>query len=423
MKKNSVLLTLTPLTAISLIASLSFTSTYKQASAFSPKDPFYTGDQTISVSGMNVYQNIALGYVGSLENVWNTYKGKGVTVAVIDTGIDINHPDFKGRISQNSAYVSRQGSSSTETKVDIGLQYLAHDYSNNQYVSHGTNTAGVISAGINNGGVVGIAPESTVLAIKVDMYNISVCKAIEYAVDNGADVINISLGSYCEPYINGNTGEAHNIKDKDYFPGADQDFQTPIDYAYEHNVIVVASAGNEKTNVKCYPAANNHVIGVGAFKEYSNTDIASFSNYNDSETKEGQNVSVDLCAPGYVVTTDFKGPKDAGRSTFCQTQGTSFSSPIVAGAACLWKQEHPNGTPDQFKNDLIKSCVDVGKPGWDHTYGYGALNIQNLVSGGKPKNRGCIGNFETTSILLSTISLTGITLIGIKKFKKKEDSN
>ncbi|MCQ2802270.1 MAG: S8 family serine peptidase [Bacilli bacterium] len=421
MKRKAALITLIPLLAIGLTASFTFVTHYEEAKAYSPSDPFYTGESKIKVGESYIYQNIALGYVGALEVVWNTHLGAGTTVAIIDSGIDINHPDLQGKILANSAYITRNPSNPMKAVVHAGLEYLTHDFDKDKYVSHGTNTAGVIAAKMNNEGIVGIAPEANILAIKVDMYNVSVHEAIKYATDNGADVINISLGTYAEPYVNGYTGEVHNVKNKDYFENADKEFQPSINYAYEHNVIIVASAGNEKTSVKCYPAANKHVIGVGAFKPYSNKEAAVFSNYNDSSSLPTDDVSVDVCAPGYVVTTDFQGPRDAGVSTYCQTQGTSFSAPIVSAAALLWKEKYPLGTPNQFKSDLIKSCIDVGKSGWDPIYGFGALNIQYLLNGSRPVNRGCFGSLQTTSILLSTISLVGIGLIIIKKRNKKEE--
>lgn len=422
MKKTKIIASLIPLLAIGLTASFSYSTTYVQAKALAPTDPYYTGLKKIRSGNVDVYQNIALGYVGAIEVVWDNYRGKDVTVAVIDTGLDINHPDFAGKISEKSAYIYRNASTGTTAITKVGPEYLAHsyDYEKQAYSSHGTNTAGVICANMNNDGIIGIAPEATLLAIKVDLFNVSVYTAIKYAVDNGADVISISLGSYAEPYVNGYTQEKHNIKNKDYFPGVDKEFEEPIQYAYENNVIIVASAGNEKTSTKCYPAACKHVIGVGAFKEYSNTTASFFSNYNTITSKAGDDVSVDLCAPGYVVTTDFQGPQNEGVSTYCQTQGTSFSAPIVAGAACLWKEKYPDGTPDQFKASIINSCMDIGSNGWDNVYGYGALNINYLIYG-KPANRGCFGSLQTTSILLSTISLIGIGLIIIKKNNKKEE--
>ena len=172
--------------------------------------------------------------------------------------------------------------------------------------------------------------------------------------------------------------------------------------AYNAGIIVVAAAGNESTYHKSYPACNSNVIGVGAIGDYDNkgnaSKLAEFTNYVDpSQTGE---VNVDILAPGYVYTATQSGTKNSITHIYEDTQGTSFSSPIVVGAACLWKQKYPNGTPSQFLNQLQSTADDIGTyknktiplNSWDSSLSdvgpsnitNGRLNVANLMEIDEP---------------------------------------
>ena len=325
-----------------------------------------------------------------IEDVWNAYRGDGTTIAIIDTGIDYNHPDFKfadgtSKILDTSRYYYINNNQVTYNQYGVAgttnYNFLDHgwDSSTNSLNSHGTNVASSAASAINgNGGTVGIAPNAKILALKTDMNLTSIYYAIQYAVDQGVDVINMSLGAYAESFVDGN-----GVSQTGYASTASY-LTTVINNAYNKGIIVVAAAGNEKTTVNSYPACNTHVIGVGALASGSYSK-ASFSNYNPStSTQSTVNVNVDLSAPGYVYQADetatYKNSTISNRTnTFKNTQGTSFASPIVAGAACLWKQKNPSGTPSQFESALYAACDDIGSTGWDTTFGHGALNIKKLL--------------------------------------------
>lgn len=334
---------------------------------------FENGNQDCSMS--------ILGNGTNMEDVWNAYRGDGTTIAIIDTGIDYSHPDFKfadgtSKILDTSRYYFVNGTQITYNQYGVlgtsSYNFLDHASSKNsngvyelQY--HGSNVASTAASAINgNGGCVGIAPNAKILVLKTDMNLSSINEAIKYATTQNVDVINMSLGAY----------EENN--------GVSTYLSTAINSAYNKGIIVVAAAGNENTSTHSYPACNTHVIGVGALanKAYSK---ASFSNFNASnETSSTTNVNVDLSAPGYVYaaseTATVNNTTVTNRQhSFTNTQGTSFASPIVAGAACLWKQAHPTGTPDQFESALYDACDDIGTSGWDTTYGHGALNIKKLL--------------------------------------------
>lgn len=353
----------------------------KPAIFTSPNDPYYTGASTATgKSGLTAYQNISFGSLGDMEYVWERYQGEGVTVAVIDSGIDVNHPDFQNKIDSRSAYFYYDST----VKTNVGLEYIGHDYSFGEgYNSHGTNVAGVVGAAINDVGTVGVAPKAKLLVLKTDFLTISIDSAIRYAITCGAKVINLSLGVYAEPYYDHFNHQMHDhigSDYKDYFVGSDKELAPAINYAHSNGAIVVAAGGNECTETNSYPACNDHVIGVGALHYYSSTTAAQFSNFNKEDaTKDGNN-NVDIMAPGFVCTTDYKGDSSTGNSTYTITQGTSFACPIVAGAAALWMEKHPTGTPEEFEEALYKTAKDIYTTGWDTTSGYGSLNIFDLMT-------------------------------------------
>lgn len=304
------------------------------------------------------------GLIGDIESVWSSYTGKGTTIAVIDDGFDCNHPEFI-RADGTSAILSTSRyyySSNTYPYSTYYKEYatdpscIEESWNGSSWNTHGTNTSTTAAAPMNNGGGVGIAPEADILALKIDMTFGAIDYAIDYAISQKVDVINMSLGAYAESFTSGmgeaKTGSAYVAS---YLEEVCQS-------AYEEGVIVIASAGNDATYHKTYPACNSHVISVGAIGDYDNKgnvdQLAEFTNYVDS-SQTGE-INVDILSPGYVYTAKKGGTSTAVEHTYGDTQGTSFSGPIVAGAACLWKQKYPDGTPDQFLAQLQSSADGIG---------------------------------------------------------------
>jgi hypothetical protein len=268
------------------------------------------------------------------DDAWEITTGSSlITVAIIDTGIDIDHPEFTGRISELSY------NSVTQT---VGLEAIDDDQ------GHGTMVAGVIGANANNGtGIAGVTNQVQLMVIKAneigeDTFKDSdIIRAIYYAVDHGADIINLSLGS---SYANSLTKKA-------------------VEYAYENNVLVVASSGNDGENIKKYPASFDSVISVGSVDQY--LSLSSFSNYNDK---------VDVVAPGSaIITTNFT-------NTYSTVSGTSFSSPYVAGIAALYKSLHPEATVAHLTEVITSTAKDLGTTGYDIYYGHGLIDALAIVS-------------------------------------------
>lgn len=282
----------------------------------------------------------------NLKNTWGYTKGKNVTVAVIDTGIDTDHPEFEGRISEYSYNAS-------EDKIvkDHVLENGSYDWSLiEDEQGHGTSVAGVIASSMESGEIVGIAPEVTLLVIKVncneagEFTNTSdLVFGLYYAIERDAEVVNMSFGTKCE--------EAANP-----FKGATQ-------LAYDSDIICVAAAGNEASAELIFPAADKNVIGVGALED-GGWELASYSSYGEN---------VDMVAPGTTFTTMNGG-------YYGTTEGTSLAAPTVsASIALLRSYEYDRLESKDITEILYASCFDLGDLGKDSYFGYGALDVSALI--------------------------------------------
>ncbi|WP_400245552.1 leucine-rich repeat protein [Methanomethylophilus alvi] len=273
----------------------------------------------------------------NMKTVWNTTKGAGITVAVIDTGIDTDHPEFAGRISEYSYNASQDK--------------IVKDYDNDWSLiedeqGHGTSVAGVIAAAWDDNGIAGIAPEVNLLVIKADcdgaghfLRTSDLVFGLYYAIEQNAKVINMSFGSTF-----------------DYFSKATK-------LAVDSDLICVAAAGNESRPTLTYPAADPNVIGVGALASDS-WELADYSNY-------GENVNV--VAPGTTYTAEVGGG-------YKVRNGTSLASPIVAGAIALYlAQSSPYLTFEEVNDILYASSYDLGDLGNDYYFGYGAIDLSALI--------------------------------------------
>jgi major intracellular serine protease len=253
--------------------------------------------------------------------LWNTTKGKGIKVAVLDTGCDINHPDLKDRIIG-------------------GWNFTDDDRSNpdiyTDYNGHGTHVAGTIAATENNAGVIGVAPEAGLLIVKVLNKAGSgkyewIINGIRYAIEQNADIISMSLGGPAD------------------VPELHQAIQTAV----EKDILVVCAAGNEgdgddSTNEFAYPGCYNEVISVGAINlERGSSDFTNSHN------------QVDVVAPGEAILSTYLNGK------YAKLSGTSMSAPHVSGALALIKTyanqhfERPLSEPELYAQ-LIRRTVPLG---------------------------------------------------------------
>ncbi len=273
-------------------------------------------------------QNLAAMQTG--VEAWDISTGTGSVVAVIDTGVSSAHPELLGRIWTNDDNAGN-GDNDNNGYVDDTHGWNFVDGSPDVLTDqngHGTHTAGIIAANNDGQGMVGVAPGAKVMVLKAlnesgyGKYS-DVVAAIHYAVDNGADVIQLGFAG---EYNSDALLEATN-------------------YAYANNVTVIAATGNTGTDAALFPAANPHVIGVGAV-DSSFTNLASFSTFG---------IAVDLVAPGSGILSAVPGGGYAGWS------GTSVSSAQVSGlVALLANQGTSFDTPDKVAAALYGTAKELG---------------------------------------------------------------
>lgn len=267
------------------------------------------------------------------QSFWTSVEKqqKKTVVAVIDSGIDLTHEDLRGKIEPG------------------GYNFYSDNTNIADVNGHGTNVAGVIAANSNNRiGITGVTGpfDITILPIRISdkdgySYISDLVKSIDYAIAKKVDVINLSLG-----------GSQHSAIENE-----------AVQRAIRAGITVVAAAGNEaqKGNQINYPASYQNVLSIGAVDRYNNR--AMFSNYNSF---------VDLTAPGQSIYTTTL------YSQYEQVNGTSFSTPIVAGAVAMMKALEPELTLVEIKNALQQTATDLGAPGIDPHFGAGVLNMKKL---------------------------------------------
>lgn len=268
---------------------------------------------------------------------WNNgYTGQGIIVAVLDTGVDYNHQDLKNNIWSNAKEIAGNGIDDDGNGYVDDVQGWNFDSSNNNILDnngHGTHVSGTIAAENNSIGVTGIAYNSKIMPVKVLDANgsgsySSITKGIYYAVDNGANVINLSLGG-------------NSCKDT---------LKSAIEYASNKGVIVVMAAGNNSDALPSYPAryAYNSGIAVGAVDK--NNNLADFSN------RSGSQEITYVTAPGVDVYSTI--PNDQ----YANYNGTSMAAPHIAGVVALMLSANPNLTDIQVRQIIISTSANSTNP-------------------------------------------------------------
>ncbi|MEV4758017.1 type VII secretion-associated serine protease mycosin [Micromonospora sp. NPDC049559] len=260
-------------------------------------------------------------------------QGEGVTVAVIDTGVD-PHPDLRNNLLQGTDVIAG-GRGNGQGDTD----------------SHGTGMAGIIAAhGHGNSGALGIAPQAKILPIRDETSSQAgnadnIAQGINYAVSHGARVINISSSSGPSPSL-----------DK------------AVTAAVRADVLIVAGAGNKPRDFGVtFPAFLPGVLAVSATDRNSNLSNVSVT---------GRKIAI--AAPGTdIYTTRPNGAYRAGT-------GTSDSAAIVSGAAALVRSKYPNLSAQEVVHRLTATAVDKGAPGRDEEYGYGILDLVAALTADVP---------------------------------------
>ncbi|MET8612051.1 type VII secretion-associated serine protease mycosin [Streptomyces misionensis] len=276
-----------------------------------------------------------------LDELWSQSKGRNVRVAVIDTGVDTKNPQLTHAVDASSGANLLPDKNGKGQKIDRGKADGTTDT-----VGHGTRVAGIIAARPLQGtGFVGLAPEATIIPIKQndadgDGTAQTLAAAIEHAIREKAQVINISQDT------------ANAVQPADGLRRA-------VDDALRHQIVVVASAGNDGldgNDKRTYPASYPGVLAVAASDR--NNERAAFSQSGDF---------VGVAAPGVdMISTVPKGGH-------CSDSGTSFSAPYVAGVAALIKAKHPDWTAREVIAQ-IEQTAERSVAGHDHLVGWGVVD-------------------------------------------------
>jgi subtilisin len=288
---------------------------------------------------------------------WSTSKGKGIRVAVLDTGIDYEHPDLKYNYVGGKSFVK-----GAPTPMDDHC--------------HGTHCAGTIAAAMNGVGVIGIAPEASLYAVKVldknanGLFSWSIA-GIDWCMNNNIQIISMSLGCASVPEAVGLICNA----------------------AWCQGLLIVAGAGNQQgnpvppqlSNVD-YPARYKNVIAVSSVDSH---DVIALNS--------GRGPEVDLCAPGVEILSTLPNGK------YGKMSGTSVACPHVSGVAALAWGAHPTAKNEQIWNLIASTAEDLGISGPDSKYGYGRVDVSVAVGATFPapvirkRGIGCCNECEPAS--------------------------
>ncbi|MCA1838766.1 MAG: S8 family peptidase [Actinomycetota bacterium] len=341
---------------LTLLTVVAFVVTLSSTAGSTPNDPYYS-------------KQWALPKIQA-DRAWATTTGSGVIIAVIDTGIDLNHEDLAANITTGTTVLKcARGTTCTSKGQD--------DY------GHGTHVAGIAAAVMNNGkGIVGVAPSAKLMSVKVLDSSGSgtvddIATGIRYAADHGAKVLNLSLGEMS------GVGQVANQL------GWNKPITDAITYAWNKGDVIVIAAGNDGFPMCSPPSDHALALCVGATD--NNDLIASYSNKGD----------IDITAPGgfgSVFCEDYQ--RDIfstiwpGSSLDCQGKptnggtpfitgyetlaGTSMATPHVAGLAALLFSK--GLTNVQVVAKIKATADDLGSPGYDPVYGWGRINAYRAVT-------------------------------------------
>ncbi len=314
---------------------------------FTPNDSYYSSQWMHKNTGQAVAYGG--GYVGTTDcdldtdQAWDISQGSsGVTIAIIDTGVDLDHSEFSGRMT-------------------AGYDFVNNDSNANDDNMHGTACAGLAAAKGNNGsGVAGVNFNCMIMPIKVldsggSGWTSDIVDGVNWARTNGADVVSMSLGG----------------------GGYDGSFNSAINACVSAGVVVVSASGNDNASSISYPAAYSGSMAIGAVSPCNERKHPSSC---DGEYWWGSNygTGLDVMAPSpRLHSTYYNGGymSDMG--------GTSGSTPQVAGIAALIKTVNPGLSVSEIRNIITNSADDMGSPGWDSQTGYGRANAyQALLQAG-----------------------------------------
>lgn len=365
-----------------------------------PNDPLY-GEQwgLNNTSNAKEYNNTSnlVGIPGSdinIEQAWDLHTGgSGVTIAIIDEGVDYTHPEFAGRMV-------------------AGYDFYANDNDPFDEGGHGTACAGIAAAAGNNGiGVAGVTWGTQIMPIRALGPNggsyTDIADAITYAVDNGANVISMSLGG-------GSTTT--------YLSSA-------VSYAYANDVLVFASRGNADNTADNYPSSYATVISVGGLSPCNTrkTTTSCDGEFWWGASYGGGADKMDFVAPAArITTTDITGTGGYSNNEYTDSfNGTSSACPYAAGVGALIRSYNPTLTVDEIRDIMRQTSIDIGSAGYDAETGYGKIDAYAalLAAGATACSLPAPANFSASNVGDNGFSLSWSTVSGAASYTVSVGSN
>lgn len=317
-------------------------------------EPNYLYQTSVVPNNPDYSSQWALSSIGA-PSAWDVTEGDpNIVIAIIDTGVDYYHQDLCENIWTNTREAAGNGIDDDNNGyiddvhgwnfVSVPPEWLATGEnggpSNNpmDHLGHGTHVAGIAAGKGNNGiGIAGVTWNCKIMPLKagyeyVDgngyLESADIISALYYAADNGANIINMSFGSYYDSSF----------------------MQDAIDYAHDKGCVLVAAAGNVDSydaGRAFYPAADNHVIAVSAVDQDDKISVWNFTTFSNFGS------FVDLCAPGSSILSTLPG------NSYGYESGTSMAAPFVSGVAALVKSKYPYMDPDQIEARLKSTAKNI----------------------------------------------------------------
>lgn len=338
------------------------------ASVF-PDDPvFYYGDEFWGVPQWGLYNDVGA-YRADIHapEAWEITTGSpNIVIAVLDTGIDLTHPDLVNKIWTNTGETPNNGIDDDHNGYidDVnGWDFVStdNDPTDDHEIYHGSLVSGIAAAESNNGiGIAGVSWQSPILPLKVIGADGSgseddAAAAAVYAVDMGAKILNMSFAGENAPAL-----------------------EAAVEYAWAHGVICVCASGNENSPLPTYPASYTHALAVGATNEYDERCTA--LDWGSGGSNYGS--YLDVMAPGsYIVSTgSFLVDWGLAWEAYDTQSGTSAAAPFVSGLVALVWSVHPTWTTSEVVYHITHTSDDVGATGFDIYTGWGRVNAWRAVA-------------------------------------------
>jgi thermitase len=333
-----------------------------------PNDTYFSRQWGLKNDGTFTLTSSVTGNDIKAVDAWDITTGSTKNIiCILDSGCKLDHPEFTGRIWQNSKEIANNGIDDDKNgKIDDiqGWDFANNDKDPTDDHGHGTNVTGILGASGNNSiGYSGVDWKSQLMVIKaLDANNSGLYSwwesGIYYAVDNGAKVINMS--------VVGNSNSSS--------------LEAAVNYAWNKGVIIVACMGNDNVGVSRYPASFNNLIAVGSVNPNGKRSVP-FSWSATSGSNYGSHI--DVCAPGnYIYGLSY----NSNTSFNTYWSGTSQATPHATGLAGLMIARNTTLTPAQIKDYMQKGCDDLtGDPtedvaGFDNYYGWGRINAKKTLN-------------------------------------------